>query len=462
MSHRNVEIARQQRRVRIGHRVRSSSALEFFNVLTSPAMLERTEAHLPEHRERLYPPTVTLAMFLRQALAADASCQQAVNAWAVSRAAEGLSPQSVRTGGYCRARARLPLSLVQELTRESARALSARAPLAWRWRGRSVKLLDGTGISMPDTAENQARFPQPASQAPGVGFPLARLCALIDLSSGALLEAATGPHRGSGHSELDLSRTLLPSLCRGDLLLADALYANYFMVAQLIGAGVDVLLEQHGSRRTDFRRGERLEVRDHVVHWVKPRSRPKWMTPEQYQAAPECLRMREAQVGGRILVTTLHDARGVPKAELDALYRRRWHVELDLACIKTTLGMDVLRCRTPAMVEKELWVYLLAYNLIRLLMAQAAADHSTEPRALSFKHSVQLWNAWSVHVCPSNTPADLMRLFEMIAAVRVGRRPGRQEPRARKRRPKSFPWLKIPRHVARRRNLAHPTWRRAK
>jgi len=385
--------------------------MEFFNVLTGPEMLQITEAHLPEHRERLYPPTVTLSMFLRQALAADPSCQQAVNAWAVSRAAEGLTGQSVRTGGYCRARARLPLAMVQALTRESARALSARAPLAWGWRGRRVKLLDGTGFSMPDTAENQARFPQSSSQAPGVGFPLARLCALIDLSSGALLEAATGPHRGRGHSELDLSRTLLPSLCRDDLLLADALYANYFMVAQLIDAGVDVLFEQHGSRHTDFRCGERLAVRDHLVPWHRPRSRPGWMTPEQYAAA---------------------------------------------------LGLDVLRCRTPAMIEKELWVYLLAYNLIRLLMAEAAATSGQLPRQLSFKHTVQLWDAWSNRVCGQKTKADLQRLFDLIAAVRVGHRPGRCEPRARKRRPKSFAWMKVPREVARRRNLAHPTWRRVK
>lgn len=462
MSHRNVQSARRQRRDRIEQQARASSALEFFNLLTSPAMLELTEAHLPEHRERLYPPTVTLSMFLHQALAADASCQQAVNAWAVSRAAEGLSAQSVRTGGYCRARSRLPLSMVQALTCASGRALSARAARAWRWRGRCVKLLDGTGVSMPDTAENQERFPQLASQAPGVGFPIARLCALIDLSSGALLAAATGPHRGSGHSELDLSRTLLHAFCPGDLLLADALYANYFLVAQLIEADVDVLLEQHGSRRTDFRCGERLGVRDHLVQWRKPRSRPNWMTPEQYQAAPEFLQMRETQVGGRILVTTLRDARAVAKAELDALYQRRWNIELDLRCIKTTLGMDVLRCRTPAMIAKELWVYLLAYNLIRLLMAEAAAHSGQSPRQLSFKHTVQLWSAWSTRVCAQTTQADLQQLFAMIAAVQVGHRPGRREPRARKRRPKSFPWLKVPRPVARRRNAALPNWRQAK
>jgi len=436
--------------------VGGSSAVEFFNALTSSQMLEVTEAHLPEHRERLYPPTVTLAMFLGQVLAADGSCQQAVDGWAVSRALEGLSSQSLRTGGYCRACGRLPLSLVQTLPREGALALSQGAPAAWGWRGRRVKLLDGTGISMPDTADNWARFPQPSCQAVGVGFPLARMCALTCLGSGALLDAAVGPHRGSGHSELDLARSLLPALRAGDLLLADALYANYFLFAHLIEAGVDALFEQHGSRRTDFRCGQHLGVRDHLVHWRKPCSRPAWMSPEQYQAAPEQITVREAKVGGRILVTTMLDASSVDKRELDALYRRRWNIELDLACIKTTLGMDVLACRTAAMVEKELWVHLLAYNLIRLIMAQAGLQAGCAPRQLSFKHTVQTCNAWLPHVLSSGKPPDMGCLLAIIAAVKVGNRAGRSEPRVRKRRPKSFPCLKVPRSVARQRKSSSP------
>lgn len=464
MSHRNVEIAQRQRRERIAQRQRqrASSPVEFFDVLTSPEMLALTESQLPEHRERLYPPTVTLSMFLSQVLNADRSCQRAVDAWAVSQAAEGLEPQSIRTGGYCRARARLPLSMLQTLTLESGRALSARAPGGWRWRGRTVKLLDGTGLSMPDTAENQARFPQSSSQAEGVGFPQLRLCAVLDLASGALLAAASGAHRGAGHSELDLSRTLLQAFSPGDLLLADALYAHYFLVAQLIEAGVDVLLQQHGSRNTDFRRGLRLGVRDHVVHWPKPRSCPGWMTREQYHAFPEQICMREVAVGGRILVTTLRDATAVHKAELQALYRRRWSIELAFGSLKTTLGMDVLRCRTPAMIEKELWVYLLAYNLIRLLMAQAAVQSGQLPQQLSFKHTVQLWNAWTSRARLRTRKVDVTLLFALIAQRCVGHRPDRCEPRAKKRRPKSFPWLKVPRHIARRRSLAHPDWLRVK
>ena len=462
MSHRNVEIARRQRRERIAQRARASSPVEFFDVLTGPEMLSLTESQLPQHRERLYPPTVTLSMFLSQMLNADRSCQRAVDAWAVSQAADGLKPPSIRTGGYCRARARLPLSMVQALTRESARALSARAPCAWRWRGRTVKLLDGTGLSMPDTVENQAHFPQPSCQAEGVGFPQLRLCAVLDLASGALLEAASGPHQGAGHSELDLSRTLLSAFSKGDLLLADALYAHYFLVAQLIEAGVDVLLKQHGSRHTDFRRGRRLGVRDHVVHWPKPHTRPGWMTREQYNAFPAQICMREVKVGGRILVTTMRDAAAVNKAELHALYRRRWNIELAFGSLKTTLGMDVLRCRTPQMIEKELWVYLLAYNLIRLLMAQAAVQSGQLPQQLSFKHTVQLWNAWTSRARARTPKVDVTQLFALAAQLRVGHRPGRCEPRAKKRRPKSFPWLKVPRHIARQRNLAHPDWLRVK
>jgi hypothetical protein len=450
LTHRSEAFGRQQHCARIHRHAKASAALQFFNVLTGPELLQITEEHLPEHRERLYPPTVTLSMFLHQALAADSSCQAVVNAWAASRAAEGLSAHSVRTGGYCRARQRLPLSMVQALSRHSAQELARRTPEGWRWRGRSVKLLDGTGISMPDTPANQAIFPQPKSQASGVGFPMARLCALIDLASGAVLEAATAAHYGAGHSELGLSRTLLGALCPGDVLLADALYANYWLIAELSAAGVDVVLRQHGSRCTDFRRGVSLGVRDHVVHWSRPAAVPQWMSRAQYHAMPEQLTMREVRVNGGVLVTTMRDPRLLSKAQLGALYRHRWNVELDLRCIKTTLGMEVLRCLTPAMVEKELWVYLLAYNLIRLLMAQAAADHCTQPRALSFKHTVQLYNEFTARSLCRPETHNLTLLFALIAQQRVGHRPGRIEPRARKRRPKSFQWLKVPRVQARR------------
>jgi hypothetical protein len=446
---RNVGFRSAQHQSRIGRRIRQAGAVDFFNLLTGPELLEMTEAHLPEHRERLYPPTVTLSMFIKQSLAADRSCQRAVDTWAGQRAAEGLSVQSIRTGGYCRARARLPLEMIVALTREAGRLLSAQAPRGWRWRGRCVKLADGTGISMPDTLENQARYPQPRSQAPGVGFPMAGLVGIVCLSTGAVLEAAIGAHASKGQSEQDLFRGLLGTLRAGDVLLADALYCSYFQIATLQAAGVDVLFEQHGSRITDFRRGQPLGKRDHLVRWMKPTMRPEWMSVEHYRAFAAQILVREAKVDGQVLVTTMQSASAVSKGELAALYARRWHIELDIRNIKTTLGMEVLRCVTPAMVEKELWVCLLAYNLIRLLMAQAAHTAGLLPRELSFKHTVQMWSSW-----PSG--AELSELFRLIAQRPVGNRPGRSEPRVRKRRPKSFPWLKVPRAVARRQIRKRP------
>lgn len=455
MTHRNAQAERHQQQRRIRELTRRSTDVDFFNLLTGPELLELTESLLPDHRERLYPPTVTLSMFIKQVLDEDSSCQQAVNSWAMQRIAEGLSPRSVRTGGYCRARQRLPLQMITTLARQSGQWLSRHARADWRWRGRPVKLVDGTGISMPDTAGNQARFPQPSSQVEGVGFPVARLVGVICLATGALLDMAMGPLEGKGCSEWDLFRGLLDRFCDGDVMLADALYANYFLIALLQAQGVDVVLEQHGSRITDFRRGQRLAPRDHRVRWEKPRQRPAWMTPQLYAAAPDSLEMREVAVNGHILVTTLRDARDVHKRELAELYKRRWHVELDLRNIKTTMGMDVLRCKTPSMIEKELWVHLLAYNLIRLMMAQAAAESGVHPRQLSFKHTLQLWTQWLAHCAGTRIEPHQSGLFRLIAQRKVGQRPGRIEPRACKRRPKSSRWLKVPRQVARQQLRQH-------
>lgn len=448
---RNAAFQSQQHRNRIDRRIRQVEAVDFFNILTGPELLETTEAHLPQHRERLYPPTVTLSMFMMQALNEDGSCQKAVNGWAARRAAEGLSASSIRTGGYCRARQRLPIEMVQALARQAGGLLNTRAAKRWLWRERVVKLVDGSGISMPDTAENQARFPQPCTQAEGVGFPLARIVAVMCLSTGALIDAAMGPFAGKGNSELGLFRQLISAFSAGEVMLADAFYCNYFLIAALIAAGVDVLFEQNGARITDFRRGEPLGKRDHLVSWSKPKARPEWMTQEQYRSFPDQITVREVQVDGQVLVTTMIDHRKISKGELSELYARRWNVELDLRNLKTTLRMEVLHCQTPQMNEKELWVHLLAYNLIRLLMAQAAFNAGLHPREISFKHTVQLWTEWTARSSTGNPMQHDAILFQLIAQLKVGNRPDRIEPRMRKRRPKPYPWLKIPRAQARRR-----------
>ena len=313
-------------------------------------------------------------MFLAQALSADGSCQQAVDDAMVKRVISGREPGSTHTGGYCKARARLPLTMVSTLALQTGAMLAEGGAPWWHWQSRQVRLVDGATVTLPDTEGNQAAYPQSSSQEAGLGFPLCRVVALLCLGSGALLNAATGPCEGKGSDEQSLLRSMLDTLKGDDILLGDAFYATYFLLCERVRRGVDGLFEQHGSRKrsTDFRKGEKLGVRDHLIVLNKPKKKPDWMSQEEYDEAPATLKVREFKAGGKIMVTTFLCPKQTPKAVLKALYRCRWNVELDLRNIKTTLGMETLRCKTPEMAIKELWVYLLAYNLIRLLMAQAA------------------------------------------------------------------------------------------
>jgi hypothetical protein len=435
---------------RIHQHVASSDSYAFFNLLTGPELLNEVESLLPAHRERLFPPTETLSMFLSQAMSADRSCQQAVDEAAIKRLTGGLPLCSTHTGGYCRARQRLPVEMVATLARHTARVIAERTPQRWQWRGRAVRLVDGATVALPDTPDNQVLYPQPNSQQPGLGFPLCRLVGILCLSSGALLDAAMGPCQGKGSDEQSLLRSILDVLASGDILLGDAFYATYFLLCALRERGIDGVFEQHGARRrrTDFRRGQRLGERDHLIELRKPKLKPAWMSQADYDQAPHTLTVRELYAGGKILITTLLCPKSTAKVDLKALYRDRWQVELDLRNIKTTLGMERLSCRTPAMAHKEIWVYLLAYNLIRLLMAQSALLADILPRQLSFKHTLQIWIAWRQSGAGSDDERQLARLFVLIAQQRVGNRPGRIEPRAIKRRPKPFPLLTKPRPVA--------------
>lgn len=429
---------------------RTTDGHAFFNLLTDAATLDAVEVQLPAHRERLLPPTETLAMFLAQTLSADRSCQHAVNRFVAGRVAGGLSMCSTATGAYCRARKRLPEVMVRNLVRHTGLTMATNLPVAWTWRGRPVRLVDGSTVSMPDTAENQAVYRQASTQQPGLGFPVCRVLVLMCLGSGALLDAATCPYHGKGHDEQTLLRGLLNNLNAGEILVGDALFASYFLLAELGRRGIDGVFEQYGARRrsTDFRRGRQLGPRDHLIEIQKPVQRPAWMTPSQFEAMPGTLTVRELRTGGKTLVTTLLCPKQTSKDELKSLYRQRWHVELDLRALKSTLGMDRLSCKTPAMASKELWVYLLAYNLIRRMMAQAARAAQIAPRCLSFKHTLQLWAAWHRQGIDPDDHENASLLLVLIAQRRVGNRPGRIEPRAVKRRPKPYPLLTKPRTIA--------------
>ena len=437
-----------------------TDAYAFFNLLTGPQLLDGIEALMPDHRERLFPPTETLSMFLAQVLSADGSCRQAVNDAALKRLVGGLPSCSTSTSAYCQARSRLPLEMIWTLACHVAGIVAEAPPSWWHWQGRRVRLVDGATVILADTEENQAAYPQPSSQKPGLGFPICRMVGLFCLASGALLNAATAPCEGKGSDEQSLLRGMLDTLEQGDILLGDAFYPTYFLLCELMRRGIDGVFEQYGARKrsTDFRTGEKLGGRDHLIVLKKPKKRPAWMSQDEYDQVPARLKVREFQAAGKIMVTTLLCAKDAPKKILKVLYRSRWNVELDLRNIKTTLGMERLRCKTPEMAIKELWVYLLAYNLIRFLMAQAALLADQIPRQLSFKHTVQIWLSWQHSGGAIHDAVSIDALLVLIAKPRVGLRPGRVEPRTIKQRPKAFPLLTKPRKLARQEILenGHP------
>lgn len=452
----NCRSSRPQRH-RIRQRARAIHAYDFFNVLTNPDLLDVVDQQLPAHRERLFPPTTTLSLFMAQTLNADASCQATMDRHVVERIANHLSPCSTATGAYCKARQRLPLAMVRSLLRHTGRWLTGQSATAWRWQGRAVKLVDGTTVTMPDTVDNQWRYPQPHTQQPGLGFPVARVVALLCLGTGAVLDTALGPQAGKKGSEHALFHTLLPAITAGDILLADRYYCSYAMIALLRARGADVVFQQHQRRHTDFRLGQQLGTLDHVVVWNKPTVKPGWLSQEAFDELPETMQLREVRVGSKVLVSTLLSPDQVSAQGLKALYGQRWNVELDLRNIKTTLGLDRLACKTPTMNEKQWCVGLLAYNLVRWLMLRSAKLADVLPRQLSFKHSLQLWLAWSQRGLPPDE-AQIECLLILIAPRRVGQRPGRVEPRAVKRRPKPLPLLIQPRAIAREkiRRFGHP------
>jgi hypothetical protein len=433
--------------------------LPFADVLADDAVQQAFHAEGGSGYDCVYTPLTTVRLLLAQALDPDPSLRQAVNRLLAERTAYGLPAIATQTGAYCQARQRLPEGVLPRLTRHVGNRLLQQAPPHWRWKGRLVKIVDGTTVSLADTDANQAAYPQPSHQRPGLGFPLARLVVLFSLAVGTVLDAAVGPFAGKRTGEPALFRTLHESLQEGDVVVADRYYCSYFEMALLGQRGVDVVMRLHQRRPVDFRRGRRLGKEDHVITWPKPK-RPDWLDEATYAQLPATLTVRQVRLRGTrpgfrtqtiVVVTTLTNPQVASRIELTDLYRQRWHAELDLRSLKQTMQMGIVRAKTPAMVGKELWAHLLAYNLIRTVMAQVAWRHELEPRRLSFKATVQTLAAFAPQVQRTRRE-ELPRLAEQIAAAivrhQVGDRPDRYEPRARKRRYDNFKHLLRPRAEA--------------
>src|SRR5512135_3563960 len=435
--------------------------LPFLKILSRALVQQACRLCNHAWRERIYTPWITLGIFLSQVLSDDHSCDDAVERFQKFRYDQGLPAVAPETRSYCEARQRLPEGLTWELVRRTGQAIQDQAKDAWLFHGRSVKIIDGSTVTMPDTPENQAAYPQLESQAPGVGFPIARLLVVFSLAVGTVLEATLGPYQGKQTSELALLRQILDQFQPGDIVLADWFFGSYWVIAALQARGVEIVVRLHQARKADFRRGRRLGRADHLVTWTKPAHVPDWMSRAEYEAMPAQITVRELRIRVRertkrvrdlVIVTTLVDGATYPAVELGSLFRQRWHAELDLRTLKTEMHMEMLRTKSPEMVRKEVAVHLLAYNLIRGIMAEAARIGEVKPRRLSFTgalHTVRSFEESHLYD-PTRIEADLPRLLELIGKKRVGDRPDRYEPRAVKRRPKPYPRLKIPRRAAKR------------
>lgn len=405
-------------------------------------------------RRRIYSPSVTIWVFLAQCLSPDHSCRDAVAQLIAWFLACGRGICSASTGAYCIARDGIPETASHQLMRDTGHQVADEAPSSWLWHRHRVWDADGTTVTMADTPANQAEYPQQPGQKKGCGFPILRLVVVFSLATGTVLEAALGKYRGKRVGEAALFRTLHASLQEDDVVLADRIYGGWFDIALLKQRKVHCVVRKHQSRPTDFRRGTRLGHDDHLVRWQKPQ-RPPWMSKRQYRKLPKELVLREVRVrveqkGFRtkelIVVTTLLDHEKYTADEIAKLYRRRWQAELCLRSLKVVLQMDHLRCKTPHRVRNELYMHLVAYNLIRKVMAVAAAKEGREPWTVSFKGALQTL-ARLLPVLDMNVDIDdwCKILLKAIATHRVGDRPDRVEPRRVKRRPKPYKLLNQPR-----------------
>jgi len=408
----------------------------------------------PKFRKRLFTPLVTMWTFIAQVLNSDRTLAGAVNRTMASMTMSGKKGGSHDATGYCKARYRIPIEFLISLVKMVQERLEQAVTKPYLWHDRHVKLVDGSSVSMPDSPANRRAYPQPPTQKKGCGFPVARIVGVFSLSTGAVVDLAIGALKDA---ELTLWRLLWKSLHPGDIGLCDRLYGRYADICCLQAAGIDVVTRVDGTRKIDFRRGKRLGPNDHLVTWKKPHVRSTRLTAAEWEALPDQITLREVRFTLRVrgfrtrqivLVTTLLDHELYPVKELAKLYGRRWEIETDFKHLKTSLEMEILGGRKPAMIVRELWTYMLAYNLVRTLMWEAGKRRHLNPLDISLMNAVhELMAIWPYVTI---LPQELVRvvydlLIYLIGSHRIPYRPGRHESRTLKRRHKDFDFMTRPR-----------------
>jgi putative transposase len=440
------------------HIFHSDSSLAFGNVLSADRIREMfadSGALFGYGENDSWNTGVTLWSFICQVLqdGKQSSCNAAVTNATRYMLEHGMTPPSPDSGEYCRARNKLDVKVLRQIVCDIAGKMSQQTPEHWLWHGKDVKLVDGFIFTMPDTPENQQEFPQSKTQKPGIGFPIARACAVISLANACIHNVAIGPYAGKETGETALLRKVINCFKPGDVMLADRYFCSFFMMAILKSRGVDVCMRLHQLRKSDMSKVKWLGENDYIDIWRKPQ-RAKWMSQELYDSLPEKMEIRVVTFKARSkkqsedlnVVTTLVDHKKYPAEEIGKLYGYRWHVELDIFSIKQSLNLDHLRCKSSDMIRREFWVTLLAYNMVRLVCAQAAFVHDKLARRMSFTVACNtLISQW---VFPSESYLRQKinkHALKQIAGNEVGNRPGRIEPRVIKRRAKSYSLMTKPR-----------------
>jgi len=416
-----------------------------------PAPLLASEDDGPNSRERVFSLRLTFECFVWQMLKPRTACREVVRQVQTLCTLAGRACPGAGDSAYVQARQRLPRERLEKALTATAQAADQRADPAGQWQGRPVKVVDGSSAHLADTPENQQRYPQPAMQKRGCGFPLMKFVVLMSLASGAILNICLG----SLHDfDLRLLRALWDQLKKGDILLGDRAFGDYATLAGLPGLGVDVVARLHQCRKVDFRKARRLGKNDGLLVWGRPGQQSDILSVQEWARLPRQITVRIIRFTATLrgfhhrrltLVTTLLDPHGYPAAELAALYARRWRLELCLRDLKTTLGMEALRGKSPDLAEKELLAGLVAHNLIRCVMAAAGAQHKVNLERVSFKGSVDALRQYSAAIGHARNQKLRRQLWDdllsMLARDAVRLRPNRTEPRAVKRRPKPFPLL---------------------
>ena len=426
-------------------------------VLFDPILSPSTD--LPSRRRRLFTGEQTFWLFLRQVFSQDKACRGAVHCFGAEVASATGAEISPDTSSYCAARARIKHPGLMAVSTRAKEHIERQARPEWLWHGHNVKAIDGSSLSMPDTPSNQSQWPQSKRQAPGCGFPVMRIVALFSLATGALLALAMGAF---ARSERALLGELLGQLNSGDILLADRGFCGYGDYCEILQRKAHAVMRQ--VQRLKIGCGisikKRLGENDLLLEWKRGEVPARGRTPEEWAATAETILVRQIRVivavpGLRTtelhLLTTLLDPEEYPAADFAELYRRRWEAELNLRSIKTAMGMDVLRCKSPAMIVKEVQMFVIAYNLVRIVMVEAAVRNKADICRLSFAGTLSAIRQWSPKIAREKSPAARRKLYTlMLAAIAkdlLPDRPNRTEPRAVKRRTKGYPLLNKPRKL---------------